>query len=52
MDFIERLFGISPDAGSGMLELLLLLVPATALYWIGAAVHKRVTIGSIDKPQS
>jgi hypothetical protein len=27
MDFIERIFGISPDGGSGSLELLLFLVP-------------------------
>jgi len=27
MDFIERLFGISPDGGSGTFELMLLLVP-------------------------
>ena len=27
MDFIERLFGISPDGGSGSFEFLLLSVP-------------------------
>jgi hypothetical protein len=27
MDFIERLFGLSPDGGSGSLEVLLFLVP-------------------------
>ena len=27
MDFVERLFGISPDGGSGLFELLLLLIP-------------------------
>ena len=27
MDFIERIFGISPDGGSGSLEMMLLLVP-------------------------
>ena len=27
MDFIERLFGVSPDNGSGATEFLLLLVP-------------------------
>lgn len=27
MDFIERLFGFSPDGGSGVFELLLFLIP-------------------------
>jgi hypothetical protein len=27
MDFIERIFHVSPDGGSGTLELLLLLIP-------------------------
>jgi hypothetical protein len=39
MDFIERIFGISPDDGSGATELLILGVAVTALvlarfYWI------------------
>jgi hypothetical protein len=31
MDFIERIFGISPDGGSGSLEILLLVAPLVAL---------------------
>lgn len=31
MDFIERLFGIAPDGGSGALELLLVAIPVAAL---------------------
>jgi hypothetical protein len=31
MDFIERIFGISPDGGSGSLEVLLFLVPIAGL---------------------
>ena len=27
MDFIERIFGVSPDGGDGTFELLLLLIP-------------------------
>jgi hypothetical protein len=27
MNFIERIFGISPDGGSGALEFLLFLIP-------------------------
>jgi len=34
MDFIEKIFGISPDGGSGMFELLLFLVPAVGIYLI------------------
>jgi len=35
MDFIERLFGIAPDAGSGTLEIALFLIPLAAvlLWW-------------------
>ena len=31
MDFIERIYGISPDGGSGSFELLLFLVPLFGL---------------------
>ncbi len=31
MDFVERMFGVSPDGGSGTLELLLVLVPLIGL---------------------
>ena len=27
MDFIERIFGVAPDGGNGMLEFLLLAIP-------------------------
>ena len=27
MDFIERIFGIAPDGGSGILEISLFLIP-------------------------
>jgi hypothetical protein len=37
MDFIERIFGISPDGGNGSFELLLFLIPTVAIvavvYW-------------------
>jgi len=35
MDFIERLFGISPDGGSGTFEFLLFAVPIAgiAILW-------------------
>jgi hypothetical protein len=31
MDFIERIFGVSPDGGSGSLELLWFLMPIAAI---------------------
>jgi hypothetical protein len=36
MDFIERLFGFSPDGGDGSFELLLFAIPLAVLallYW-------------------
>ena len=44
MDFIERIFGISPDGGSGLLELLLLLIPllgVIGLYYVRRHVRRR-----------
>ena len=32
MDFIEQIFGIAPDGGSGMLEMLLFLIPLVGIY--------------------
>lgn len=31
MDFIERLFGISPDGGSGVFEVLLFVIPIAGI---------------------
>lgn len=31
MDFIERIFGIAPDGGSGSLEFLLFAIPIAGL---------------------
>ena len=32
MDFIEKIFGFSPDAGSGAFEVLLFVSPIVGLY--------------------
>jgi hypothetical protein len=34
MDFIERIFGFSPDGGSGAFEVLLFLIPIVGVYVI------------------
>jgi hypothetical protein len=41
MDFIEQLIGISPDAGNGSFELLVLAMSTLALYAIGALRQRR-----------
>lgn len=42
MDFIEKIFGLSPDGGSGAFEVLLFLIPLVGLYFIyRARSHKR-----------
>jgi hypothetical protein len=35
MDFIEQVFGLSPDGGSGAFELMLFLIPIFAglIFW-------------------
>jgi hypothetical protein len=40
MDFIERIFGFSPDGGSGAFEVLLFVVPIVALAWIYVKRHR------------
>ena len=48
MDWIEQIFHVSPDAGNGSLELLLILWPLVAfvvgfltLIWFGGRMTKR-----------
>jgi hypothetical protein len=40
MDFIERLLGIAPDGGSGLLEFLLFAVPLAGIAWLVARRRK------------
>jgi len=42
MDFIEKIFGISPDGGSGLLEALLFLLPLAGILII-RSWRKRTT---------
>ena len=39
MDFIEKLFGVAPDGGSGGLEFLLLALPAAGIAF--SVIRKR-----------
>ena len=41
MDFIERLFGLAPDGGSGMFELLLFAIPIAGIVVLAAWHRKR-----------
>lgn len=44
MDFIERVFGVAPDGGSGALEALMILIPLlgiTAVWRVVKLRHRR-----------
>ncbi len=41
MDFIEKIFGIAPDGGSGSLELALVLVPFVAVSLVTFLARRR-----------
>jgi hypothetical protein len=43
VDFIEQLFGFSPDGGSGSFELMLLAIPVLGLLYLAAtrAIKRR-----------
>jgi hypothetical protein len=40
MDFVERIFGVSPDGGSGSLEFLLLVIPIAGLFVVLKAYRR------------
>lgn len=42
MHFIEQIFAIAPDGGSGGLELLLLAVPLAGIAYLAVRVRRRV----------
>ena len=41
MDFIEKLFGLSPDGGSGWFEFLLFAVPLAGVAWLWRRRQRR-----------
>ncbi len=50
MDWIERLFGISPDLGSGSLEVL--IAGAVVLVVVGAVAARRRGTKTEQEPRS
>ncbi|HVO87400.1 MAG TPA: hypothetical protein VMV45_02570 [Casimicrobiaceae bacterium] len=48
MDFIERIFGLAPDGGNGMLELLLFAIPIAGILVLLARRRNR----SVDRDKS
>jgi len=50
MDFVERVFGISPDGGSGSLELLVYMIPVAALLIVCRARFRRAAEGDTKRP--
>jgi len=41
MDFIEQVFGLSPDGGSGWFEFLLFAIPLAGIAWLWRRRIKR-----------
>jgi hypothetical protein len=41
MDFIERIFGIAPDGGSGSLEFLLFAIPIAGIVYLAYRRRRR-----------
>ena len=51
MDFIERIFGLAPDGGSGSLEFLLFLVPVAGIAWLASRRRRSPRRGSDAVPR-
>lgn len=41
MDFVERIFGVSPDGGNGLFEVLILIVPLAIVLLAVVAYRRR-----------
>lgn len=41
MDFIEQIFGFSPDGGSGLFELLLFVIPVVGILLLHLRAKRR-----------
>ena len=49
MDFIERVFGLSPDGGSGWFEFLLFAIPLAGIAWLWRRRDDRQRRDDADK---
>jgi len=49
MDFIEKLLGVSPDGGSGAVELTLILIPILVIAYFFAPILRRFVLTNIQK---
>jgi hypothetical protein len=49
MDFIEQVFGLSPDGGSGWFEFLLFAIPLAGVAWIWQRRRARQRRQEADK---
>lgn len=42
MNFVERMFGVSPDGGNGLFEVIILIVPiAAVILWLRYRSQRR-----------
>jgi len=46
MDFIERIFGLAPDGGSGATEVAIVLVPIVALALVAFVWNRSLVPGA------
>jgi MYXO-CTERM domain-containing protein len=49
MDFIERVFGLSPDGGSGWFEFLLFAIPLAGIAWLWRRRRNRQPRNDADR---
>jgi hypothetical protein len=52
MDWVERLFGVSPDGGSGMLELAIVIAVALTILGIATSAARRASVAKRSKDRS
>lgn len=51
MDFIERIFGVSPDGGNGSLEILYIATILVAAALAAYALYRRGTLRRLFSPK-